>query len=144
MKELVLEFGEAINERIKEDGGTSAANQKDVPNSPAPAKDEEPLDSLSGRPLRKESKQNCYLSISQAVAMHPEFEVIKEEALQKVLKRVKDYKESNMDTNSSLGQFSPVPKFMLESPVRLSEIGSPSFGSPTRSRLGSMSKNFNY
>jgi len=68
MKELVLEFGEAINERIKEDSGTPASPQKDMPNASAPTKDEEPLDALSGRPLRKESKNNCYLSISQAVA----------------------------------------------------------------------------
>ncbi len=82
MKELVLEFGEAINERIKEKNPAPGSPQKQN-SSPqkepiAPAKEEEGLESLSGQPLQKETKNNTYLQISKLVAEHPEFQAIKD------------------------------------------------------------------
>ena len=101
MKELVLEIGTAINDRMKEGvatntkkGSKAAPKKKSEPVSPKSDCNEDPrLDSLSGYALRKHVTQNSYTTIDRFVANHPEFKEIKDDAKKKVLERVQTYQK---------------------------------------------------
>ena len=56
MKELVLEFGEAINERIREDNGPLIEV-----NSPSDTHGANELDSLCGAQLKRQATKNSYM-----------------------------------------------------------------------------------
>jgi len=95
MKELVLEIGTAINDRIgkKEDGASTPTPHKDEP------ADLQHSDSLAGKGLDKQANKNSYMTIDRFIASHPEFEHIKDEAKAKVLARVNKYRDDRRAAN---------------------------------------------
>ena len=64
MKELVIEFTTAIDERMKEE-----AAYENAPNSPTPSTQEAPV----GRKIREKTKNDMYLTINEYITKHPEF-----------------------------------------------------------------------
>ena len=98
MKELVLEFGDAISERMRDiDRNLLMGNNKNRTsgNRFAQKSDADSLHevALKGDNLRVHAKGEKYLMINKMIVEHPEFEFVKNKAKQKVLERVLAYKE---------------------------------------------------
>lgn len=99
MKELVLEIGEAINDRIKE-GNDGSPMKKEI-GSPKAGDRLTNNDGLYGQALGRIAKKNTYLTIDKFIAEHPEFSEIKDEAKKKVLDRLTKYRQSTLPDRSS-------------------------------------------
>lgn len=115
MKELVIEFTAAIDERMKEEDPPENGG----PNSPTLPNNQEVS---VGKKLRTMVKEDKYLTINEFITKHPEFQQIKDEAKQRVLMRVRKYKDSSeyksSQINDSVFHMSPMQSPLLRSPVR--------------------------
>ena len=97
MKELVLEFGDAISDRMKDiDRNLLMGNNKNRTsgNRFAQKSDADSLHevALKGDNLRVHAKGEKYLMINKMIVEHPEFEFVKNKAKERVLERVLAYK----------------------------------------------------
>ena len=60
------------------------------------------IELLSSKDLKQRTRKNNYHQIDRYIAMHPEFEQIKDEAKQKVLARVNKYRQKQVSNAQSL------------------------------------------
>lgn len=99
MKELVYEIGEAISQRVRSLDKHAVKTPRGVTRKNS--NDDSPC-------LGSLAKNNSYLMINKMIAEHPEFENIKNRAKDKVLDRVKQYKENVVSRRSSIKSLPPI------------------------------------